>query len=188
MDTASSRFQRTDGKPLPYADPAGPLRPVKALMAGKAKDVNIHSLHINGQHSGRLGRVYDKQQLSLFAERAESRKIVGVSRQVGGVGTDQGLGIFLHKPRKQLRPKPSLFIAGAKRYLHPRFFQPVQRTQHRIVLHDRRDHMIPRPKKAKDRRIQGFRRIAGKSDLLGIPKSHQLRDPLSRSVNNTGRV
>ena len=170
MDTASSRFQRTDGKPLPYADPAGPLRPVKALMAGKAKDVNIHSLHINRQHSGRLGRVYDKQQLSLFAERAESRKIVGVSRQVWRRGYRPGPWYFPSQAPKAAPSRSLPFSSqGQKRHPHPCFFQPVQRTQHRIVLHHRRNYMIPRPKKPRIAVFRASVELLVKATCLGFP-------------------
>ena len=73
---------RRDLHVLRHAQPAGPLRPHEALVAGETENADVHALHVDRENARRLRRVHHKQKSVCGAERADPLQIQKIPRQV----------------------------------------------------------------------------------------------------------
>ena len=115
-------------------------------MSGKTHHVNSHFLHINVEHSRRLGCVQHKEKAMAAADTAHCLHINHISRQIGGVGADNHLRIRTDCLLKLLRRNlpAALRLQRKNRQTDSQILHPVKGTQNRIVLHHCGDHMISR--------------------------------------------
>lgn len=112
-------------------------------MSGEAKKVDLLGLHINRQDSRRLGGVHKKDQAVGIGDGPHPANIHGVSCEVGGMGADDGPRLRADQPLKIAVVDPPLPVSRDETERHaPLRLQPVQRTQHGIVLQIRGDHMV----------------------------------------------
>ena len=102
------------------------------------------------------------------------------------MGRDHGAGIGPQQRREIGECNPPQPICRNKAKLHAPLFQPIERPQHRIMLQVCRDDMVARTKQTEDRRIQCFRRIAGKADPLRAAAAEKVRQLLPGVVNHPG--
>ena len=87
-------------------------------MTGQAENVDVHPLHMDGEHAAGLGGIHHKGQPMLRAEPAQHRQLVQISRHIGTVGAHQRPGIRPHRTgeRRPVHPAPGVCREDRERY------------------------------------------------------------------------
>lgn len=80
---------------------------------------------------------------------------------------------------------PSVLSTRRNRKFNTLFLHGIERTQHRIMLQLRRDHMISRKKHPLDCHIQSFRCIGRKNQPRWITASEKIAERLPRLIDHS---
>ena len=144
-------------------------------MPGKAESIYTQPLHINGLCSGSLGSIHDEQQTVPVRKVRCAGKVGAVAGHIGSSRHHQctGRGVQQRFPLVVAQPRSNIHSGKGDLYsLRP---QPVQRTQNRIMLAYRCDHMVARMQHAVQYCVQRHGCIGGKNNTGGVRRMEKLR-------------
>ena len=85
---------------LRHGQAAGTLRTHEPLVAGKAHDVEPHSIHVNLRRTGRLRGVNDHQRTGRMGHSRHARNVDRVTGHIGGVRHHHSTRARRDKPLK----------------------------------------------------------------------------------------
>ncbi len=109
-------------------------------MTGEAHHVDAHGLHVDVEHSRRLGGVHHQQQAVLLGKAPDGPDIQQIPRQVGAVGADDTTCVGPQQAAEVVVVDAALPVRRQEVHLH--LLQPVQGTQNGIVLAVSGQHMV----------------------------------------------
>ncbi len=156
-------------------------------MAGEAEKIYVLGCHVDGQDSRRLGRVHDQLQAMSMGNGPHPADIHRVAREVGGMGADDGSGLWPDQPLKIAVVDPSLPVSRDKAERHaPLRLQPVQGSQHGIMLQIRGDHMVAGVQQSADGDIQRLGGIAGEYHMIRPGAVEKRRQLLPCAIDDPG--
>ena len=167
LHTRAADLPRADVHALAHAQSARALRAHQRFVPREAQHVDVHLLHVDGQHARALRSVHNEQKVVFARKCADARQIQRVARQVRGMRADDGAGIGTQQPFKIGVVDVPLPVCGNKAQLDIVFpFQPVKRAQDRVVLKVGRDHMLARVDAAMDGDVQRLGRVTGERHVV----------------------
>ncbi len=137
-------------------------------MTGKAQQVNVIGLHVNGIGSRRLGGVHQQEQVVLAADAAHLSHGQQAAHHVGAVVEDDHHRV---RPDRRLhvgRVEKALGRAGHHRQLDPFPFQGPQRPHHRVVLHGTGDDVVAGSQIAAQGQVEPLRRVVAEDDAQRV--------------------
>ena len=178
---------RQDVRVAAQAQPARSLRPHERFVAREAEHVDVHPLHVDGQHTRALRGVHHKQHAVRVRKRAHAGKVHRVARQVRGVGADDSAGLGTEQTLKVRVVDAPLPVCGNEVQRHAALVaQAVERTEHGVVLQIGGEHMVARTDKPVDGDVQRLGRVGGEDHMVG-PRAAEERRKLAARVVDRAR-
>ena len=157
VDTGSALKQGQDFHPISDADAAGALRPHKALVTGKAQDINAHFPHIDVVMPGSLRGIDNKKRAGVVRDAGNTAQITDITRDVGGVRAEDHPSTGNNESSEVIVIKNALLVAaGVENMGIALICHAGKRAKHGVVLKNGGDDPIPLADQSADCEIKSL--------------------------------
>lgn len=145
----------------------------------------MHLFYINRNHTCSLRSIDDQKQPMPPCHLSHPRHVRQVSGQIRCMGADDRFRVCPDGCFDRIKICRSVLSTRRNRKFNTLFLHGIERTQHRIMLQLRRDHMISRKKHPLDCHIQSFRCIGRKNQPRWITASEKIAERLPRLIDHS---
>ena len=145
----------------------------------------MHLFYINRNHTCSLRSIDDQKQPMPPCKLSHPLHVRQVSGQIRCMGADDRFRVCPDGCFDRIKICRSVLSTRRNRKFNTLFLHGIERTQHRIMLQLRRDHMLSRKKHPLDCHIQSFRCIGRKNQPRWITASEKIAERPSRLIDHS---